>query len=193
MRPGDTLLELAAGAGSSGFDLTSSLSPEVRLISTDVVPEMVEAARRRGAQLGRGNAEFRVMDAERIDLDDDAVDRVLCESGYMLVADPATALAETRRVLRPGGRLALSVWGPPGLNPWDATPASILVERGHLARPEAWSAGSASLTSEEELRTLLSSTGFGGSSPTRSRSDSASPILTSGSVGRSTSIPSGRP
>ena len=53
-----------------------------------------------------------MIDAERIELDDDSVDRVLCRFGYMLMADPAAALAETRRVLRPGGRLALAVWGP---------------------------------------------------------------------------------
>ena len=58
------------------------------------------------------------MDAEHMDLDDDSVDGVICRFGYMLMADPAAALAETRRVLRPGGRLVFSVWGPPDRNPW---------------------------------------------------------------------------
>ena len=50
------------------------------------------------------------MDAEKMDLEDDSVDGVICRWGYMLMADPAAALAETRRVLRDGGRLAFSVW-----------------------------------------------------------------------------------
>ena len=72
---------------------------------------MVEAARRRGTELGLENVEYLVMDAERIELDADSVDGVLCRFGYMLMADQAAALAETRRVLRAGGRLALAVWG----------------------------------------------------------------------------------
>ena len=46
------------------------------------------------------------MDAEKMDLEDDSVDGVICRWGYMLMADPAAALAETRRVLRDGGRLS---------------------------------------------------------------------------------------
>ena len=53
------------------------------------------------------------MDAEQIELSADSVDGVLCRFGYMLLTDPAAALAQTRRVLRPGGRLALAVWGAP--------------------------------------------------------------------------------
>jgi ubiquinone/menaquinone biosynthesis C-methylase UbiE len=73
---------------------------------------MVAAARRESERLGLANVEHREMDAERMDLDDDSVDGVLCRWGYMLMSDPATALAETRRVLRDGGRLSLSVWEP---------------------------------------------------------------------------------
>jgi len=68
---------------------------------------MVAAARCESHRLGLANVEHREMDAERMDLEDDSVDGVLCRWGYMLMADPATALAETRRVLRAGGRLSL--------------------------------------------------------------------------------------
>ena len=78
---------------------------------------MVAAARRESERLGLANVEHREMDAERMDLDDDSVDGVLCRSGYMLMADPARALAETRRVLRDGGRLAQSVWAPLNATP----------------------------------------------------------------------------
>ncbi len=159
-RAGETVLELGAGPGDTGFEAAAMVGEGGRLISTDFSPEMVEVARRRGAELGLRNVEHRVIDAERIELDADSVDGVLCQSGYMLMADPAAALAETRRVLRPGGRLALSVWGAPERNPWAAIGGRILVERGHIPPPEPQAPGIFSMASEESTRGLLDGAGF---------------------------------
>ena len=82
------VLELAAAVGDTGFDAAELIGDEGRLISSDFSPKMLEAARRRGAERGVANAEYRVIDAERIELDDDSVDGVLCRYGYMLMADP---------------------------------------------------------------------------------------------------------
>lgn len=131
---GETVLELGAGTGHTGFAAAVTLGERGRLISSDFSPAMVEVARRRGAQLGLRNVDYRVIDAEWIELGDDSVDGVLCQSGYMLLADPAAALSETRRVLRSGGRLALSVWGAPERNPWASIGGRILVERGENSR-----------------------------------------------------------
>jgi SAM-dependent methyltransferase len=100
------------------------------------------------------------MDAERMDLEDDAVDGVLCQSGYMLMADVEQALAETRRVLRPRGRLALSVWGAPERNPWASIGARILVERGHMPPPEPGRPGVFSMAAPERVRAPLEGAGF---------------------------------
>jgi SAM-dependent methyltransferase len=159
-QPGDTVLELCAGPGETGFAAAEIVGERGRLISTDFSPEMVEIARRRGAELGLRNVDYRVIDAEHIELDDDSVDGVLCQSGYMLMADPAAALSETRRVLRPGGRLALSVWGPPERNPWASTPGRFLVERGHIPPPEQGAPGAFSMASEDRTRGLLEGAGF---------------------------------
>jgi ubiquinone/menaquinone biosynthesis C-methylase UbiE len=83
------------------------------MIRSDLSPAMLDAARRRGAELGVTNVDYRIIDAERIELDDDSVDGALSRFGYMLMAGPAAALAETRRVLRPGGRLTLAVLRAP--------------------------------------------------------------------------------
>jgi SAM-dependent methyltransferase len=160
-QPGETVLELGAGVGDTGFEAAAILGEGGRLISTDFSPEMVEVARRRGTELGLGNVEYRVIDAERIELDSGSVNGVLCQSTYMLMADPAAALAETRRVLRPGGRLALSVWGAPERNPWASIGGMILVERGHIPPPEPEAPGVFSMASEERTRALLDGAGFG--------------------------------
>ena len=160
-REGDTVLELAAGVGDTGFEAAAIVGETGRLMTTDVSPAMLEAARRRGAELGVANAGYRVMDAERIELDDNSVDGVLCRFGYMLMADPATALAETRRVLRPGGRLALAVWGTAEQNPFFVTIAVSLVQRGHLPPPEPPPApGPFSMASSERTEGLLRRAGF---------------------------------
>jgi SAM-dependent methyltransferase len=159
-KPGETVLELGAGTGETGFQAAAILGDDGRLLSTDFSPEMVEVARRRGTELGIGNVGYRVLDAERIELDSGSVDGVLCQSTYMLVADPAAALAETRRVLRPTGRLALSVWGAPERNPWASIGGKILVERGHMPPQEPGAPGVFSMASEERTRALLDGAGF---------------------------------
>jgi SAM-dependent methyltransferase len=160
-RSGGTVLELGAGTGETGFEAAALLGDDGRLISSDFSPDMVEVARRGGAELGLSNVDYRVIDAERIELDTGSVDGVLCQSTYMLVADPSAALAETRRVLRPGGRLAFSVWGAPERNPWVSIGVMVLVERGHIPPPEPGAPGVFSLASRERTEALLDGAGFG--------------------------------
>jgi ubiquinone/menaquinone biosynthesis C-methylase UbiE len=159
-KPGDTILELSAGAGDTGFAAAAMVGADGRLISSDFAADMVEVARRRGAELGLENVEYRVIDAERIDLDDDSVDGVLCRWGYMLMADPAAALSETRRVLRPGKRLVLSVFGSPAQNPWAAVLGRILVTHGVMQPPELGTPSIFGMASEEHTRALLLGAGF---------------------------------
>jgi SAM-dependent methyltransferase len=159
-QPGETVLELAAGPGDTGFAAAVLVGEAGRLISSDFSPEMVEIARRRGAEMGLENVDYRVIDAERIDLDAASVDGVLCQSAFMLVADPAAALSETRRVLRPGGRLSMSVWSAPERNPWASIGGRILVERDLLPPPEPGAPGVFSMANEERTRALLGDAGF---------------------------------
>jgi ubiquinone/menaquinone biosynthesis C-methylase UbiE len=159
-QPGDTVLELAAGPGDTGFAAAAIIGERGRLISTDFSPEMVEVGRRRAAGLGLTNVEHRVLDAEDIDLEDDSVDGALCRFGFMLMADPAAALSETRRVLRPGGRLALAVWREAARNPWVAIAGRVLVERGLVQPPEPGAPGMFTMASDARMRELLEGAGF---------------------------------
>ena len=134
-QPGDTLLELAAGPGDTGFQAAAALGEHGRLISTDFSSEMVEVARRRARELDVRNAEYLVVDAEEIPLDDDSVDGVICRFGLMLMADPERALAESRRVVRPGGRLVLAVWGARSATPGSRSRAGFLRSSDWLRPP----------------------------------------------------------
>lgn len=160
-QPGDAVLELAAGTGDTGFLAAVAIGDEGRLLSTDFSPAMVDEARANAAKLGLGNVEFRVLDAENMDLEDDSFDGVLCKYGYMLMADPAAALAESRRVLRPGGRLSFSVWGAPAHNPWVTVPMRTLVELGHVPAPQPGDPGILAMADHDRIRKLVTAAGFG--------------------------------
>ena len=159
-RPGETILELAAGPGDTGFQAAALIGESGRLISSDFSRSMVEVARRRAAELGLTNVEHRTLDAERIELPDDSVDGVLCRFGYMLMPDPEAALAETHRVLRPGGRLALAVWRTADHNPWVSLAGRMLTERGLVPPPEPDAPGMFVMASDERMRELLEGAGF---------------------------------
>jgi ubiquinone/menaquinone biosynthesis C-methylase UbiE len=120
----------------------------------------VQAERRRGAELGFDNIEYRVMDAERMDLDDDSVDGVLCRWGYMLMADRAAAVRETRRVLRDGGAVSFSVWGAPEDNQWASAVSRILMQRGHMEPPESDAPGIFALSDPARIQKLFGDAGF---------------------------------
>jgi ubiquinone/menaquinone biosynthesis C-methylase UbiE len=157
---GDTVLELACGAGDTGFEAAAIVGDNGLLIASDFSPRMLEAARRRGEEIGARNVDFEVMDAEDIGLEDDSVDGVLCRFGYMLMADPAAALAETRRVLRPGGRLSLAVWGSPERNPFFTTIAMALVQRDLMPPPDLEAPGIFFMASADRTAGLLEGAGF---------------------------------
>jgi SAM-dependent methyltransferase len=159
-QPSQTVLDIAAGPGDLGFQIAERVGADGRVISTDFAPEMVDVARRFGDARGVTNVEYRVLDAESMDLDDDSVDAAVCRWGYMLMADPGAALSETRRVLRDGGPLAFAVWRTPDRNPWAAIPGMTLVQRGHMPPPEPGAPGIFAMGEPGRIRELVTGAGF---------------------------------
>jgi SAM-dependent methyltransferase len=153
LQPGDVVLDLAGGTG----DVTAALAPRVaRVIATDLSPEMVAAARRRGIP----SAEHVTMDMQAIDLPDAAVDAVVSRFGYMLVPDWTLALRETRRVLRPGGRLAFATWAAAKRNPWATAYGPVLLERGLQEPPQPGAPGQFALSEPAQIEPLVRAAGF---------------------------------
>ena len=151
--PSDLVLDLAAGTG----DVAEAVAAVgARVIATDLSPVMVEAARRRGL----AGVEHRVMDMQAIDLPDASVDAVVCRFGFMLVPEPALALRETRRVLKPGRPLAFATWAPAKRNPWATAYGPVLIERGLQEPPRPGEPGQFALAEPEVIDELVRAAGF---------------------------------
>jgi len=160
LQPGYVVLELAAGPGDTGFMAAELVRPSGGLICSDAFEEMLAIARGRAAQQGIENVEFKLLELEWIDLGTASVDAALCRWGLMFVAEPAVSLLEMRRVVRPGGRVALAAWADPERNPWATIPARALVELGHAEPPDPQAPGMFSLAQPGQLRDLLEESGF---------------------------------
>jgi SAM-dependent methyltransferase len=159
-QPGERVLELAAGLGETAMLAAELVAPMGGVIVSDQAEAMLSGARERAIALGLSNVEFRVLNAEWIDLPVASVDAVLCRWGYMLMADPLAALIETRRVLRPGGRVALAVWDQLDCNPWMMLPVKELRERGLTEPASPGTPGPFTLGSAERVLQLLEQAGF---------------------------------
>jgi len=107
LTPGERVLDVACGTGLLTFEAARLVTTAGRVVGTDLSGRMIDAARR----MAPANVSFQRMDAQKLDLRAASFDAVLCSLGLMYVPDPAAAVSEMLRVLRPGGRLALAVWG----------------------------------------------------------------------------------
>jgi ubiquinone/menaquinone biosynthesis C-methylase UbiE len=111
VEPGDSVLDLACGRGAALLPAARRAGDGGVVLGVDLSPAMVSLAANElvGAGL-RGSA--RVMDAERLELEDASYDVALCAFGLFFFPDPEAAIAELFRVVRPGGTIAVSTWGP---------------------------------------------------------------------------------
>jgi SAM-dependent methyltransferase len=151
-RRGDRVLELACGPGSVAL-AAAPLAREV--VASDFAPEMAAIAAERAAERGLANVTTRVLDLEDIDEPDASFDVVFCREGLMLVPDPARAAAEIRRVLTPGGRAAISVWGPRERNPWLGVVLDVVSDLLGVPLPPPGLPGPFSLDSADAFAAVL--------------------------------------
>ena len=120
LRSGEQVLDVACGTGLVAFAAAEAVGPQGQVLGVDLSGQMVDAARRRAEERRLSNVGFQRMDAETLALPDASVDVALCALGLMYLPDPERAVAEMRRVLRPGGRLVAAVWGERSHCAWSA-------------------------------------------------------------------------
>jgi SAM-dependent methyltransferase len=159
-QPGERVLELACGAGGAGLAAAERVGPMGEVVISDVVAEMTSIASARADALGLSNVSTLDLDLERIDQPDGSYDVVLCREGIMLVPEPGRAAREICRVLRPGGRVALAVWGPRERNPWLGIVFDSVSAQTGKPVPPPGIPGPFSLDDPDELAALLSDAGL---------------------------------
>jgi ubiquinone/menaquinone biosynthesis C-methylase UbiE len=120
LAPGNQVLDIACGTGLVSFEAARAVGPDGHVLGVDISAKMIDSAARRARELKPANCSFARMDAEMLSLPDAGFDVVLCGLGLMYVPDPERAVREMRRVLRPGGRISLAVWGERSKCGWAA-------------------------------------------------------------------------
>jgi ubiquinone/menaquinone biosynthesis C-methylase UbiE len=108
LREGETVLDLGSGAGADVLISAARVGPSGKAIGLDMTDEMLDLARRNASEAGVGNVEFRKGYIEEIPLPDASVDVVISNCVINLSGNKAAVLREVARVLRPGGRFAVS-------------------------------------------------------------------------------------
>jgi ubiquinone/menaquinone biosynthesis C-methylase UbiE len=159
-QPGERVLELACGPGGLGIAAAERVAPDGEVVLSDVAAEMTAIAARRVDASGLDNVTTLELDLERIDQPDGSYDLVLCREGLMFAPDPGRAVREIARVLRPGGRVTIAVWGPRERNPWlGLVLDSVSAQLGKPVPPPGVP-GPFSLADADELAGLLDAAGL---------------------------------
>ncbi len=160
LRTGDRVLELACGPGGAGLAAAVVVGTAGEVVVSDVVPEMAAIAVERGSARGLTNVRAATLDLEAIEQPDQSFDAVLCREGLMFAVEPERAVAEIGRVLRPGGRASISVWGAPEHNPWLALVFEAVSAQLGMQIPPPGIPGPFSLGEAGRLAELLVGGGF---------------------------------
>ncbi|WP_285507687.1 class I SAM-dependent methyltransferase [Actinokineospora sp. NBRC 105648] len=158
VRAGQRVLDIGTGIGEPAVRAAELVGERGAVVAVDLSAEMVEIARRRSA--GLGTVEVRQGDVETLDLPAGSFDAALSRWGLMFAVDHLAAFGAVARVLRPGGTLAASVWGPPETAPMVSRGFRVLAERLELPTPPPGEPSPYSMSDPDQLEYELRAAGF---------------------------------
>jgi SAM-dependent methyltransferase len=160
IEPGYRVLDVAAGYGEPALTAARRVGAEGSVVATDISPEMIAFGRERAADAGLDNVEFIESDAASLDLPEAGFDAALSRWGIIFEPEGETAAARIRAFLKPGGRMAISSWGPPDRVPMLGLPMRTVMQRLQVPPPPPGTPGPLSRPTPEALVGLLEGGGF---------------------------------
>jgi ubiquinone/menaquinone biosynthesis C-methylase UbiE len=129
VKPGMSVLDLATGTGEPALTIAKIVGPSGRVVGVDLSPDMLNVARERMAAQELKNVTFQVNEHDDIPaLQDNSFDAAVSRFGLMFMPDPVRILKAVHRVLKPGGKLSVAVWGPPDKAPFFTVPMKIIAK-----------------------------------------------------------------
>jgi len=158
LTPGARVLDVCCGSGASAIPAAEIAGPDGSVVGVDLAENLLELARSKAKQRGLANIDFQTRDLTNLPFAGDSFDAVVCVFGIFFVPDMETALRELKRVLRKGGRLAITTWGPRFFEP--ATAAFWNSVR--RVRPDLYKGFNPwdRISEVDQLRTLLNAAGL---------------------------------
>jgi SAM-dependent methyltransferase len=155
IQAGDRVLDVAAGSGEPALTAAQVVGPQGEIVATDISPEMLAYARERAAAAGIDNVEFIEADASSLDFPPESFDAALSRWGIIFEPEAEAAAGRIRRFLKPGGRMAISSWGPPERVPMLAVPMRTVMTRLNVSPPPPGTPGPLSRPTSEAIAGIL--------------------------------------
>jgi len=112
LTPGTRVLDVCCGSGASAIPAAETVGPNGSVVGVDLAENLLELARTKAKKRGLDNIQFQSGDLTQLPFDENSFDVVVCVFGIFFVPDMHAALRELKRVARPGGRVAVTTWGP---------------------------------------------------------------------------------
>jgi enediyne biosynthesis protein CalE5 len=159
IEPGASVLDVGGGYGEPSLTAARAVGPEGKVVCTDLSAGMLAFGQERASAAGLDNVEFVERDAEQLDFEPESFDAVISRATLMLLPDVAGTLARLHSFLRPGGRLAASVWGAPA-DVQFAAAVPVILEELQLPPPPPGRPGIHALADPVRLSDLVSGAGF---------------------------------
>jgi ubiquinone/menaquinone biosynthesis C-methylase UbiE len=158
-KDGDTVLDIAAGTGEPGLSIAAMVGSG-KVVITDLAEGMLATAREKTELLGFKNVELLPCDVSDLPFEDNSFDAISCRFGFMFFPDMNLAASELHRVLKPGGRIAVALWGKPEDNFWVTAFQSVVMKNLDLPHPPADAPGIFRCAEPQVMQDVFASAAF---------------------------------